>query len=67
MLNHFDELLIDHNVVLPGELTVLQRDSDTEFVQLCLLVRIEASMFEGCVVLFKLSKETVSHIYEIRI
>ena len=61
MLNDFDELLIDFGAFRSHILTVFQRDSNAEFVQLSLLILIEFPVLEGCIIGLKLFKQAVSH------
>ena len=63
MLNYFDELLINNDIICADVLAVFERDLDAEFVELGLLICVEASMFEGCVVLLELSEKTVGHLF----
>ena len=67
MLNDFDEVLIDDDIIGSDVLTVLQWDLDAEFVKFVLLVSVEAAMLEGIVILFELSKQTVCLLHNLSI
>ena len=63
MFYNFDELFVYLDIIRPQVLTILHWDPDAELVKLRLLVRVETAVLEHCIILFKVGKETVSHIF----
>ena len=54
-------LLVDLDAFAAHILTVLQGDFDAELIKLHLLVVVELTVLESCVVLLEFLKESVSH------